>query len=105
MVAFVEQLRLQSLQLKAINAARMQTGMLTGRSTFIETYNSLVAIGKVFAYDSFNDKYYYDGREITGAVLAELRGVVAQGGSADRRTLWGELCGMRCGHYAGSTLS
>jgi hypothetical protein len=61
--------------------------MLTGRSAFIETYNSLVATGKVFGYDVLRDRYYYDGREITGAVLAELRGVVAQDGSADRSTL------------------
>jgi hypothetical protein len=88
MVSFVEQLQVQSEQLKALQAARAQAGMLTGKGAFIETYNNLIATGKVFAHDTFHDRYYYDGREVNGAVLAELRGVVAQGGSADRGTVW-----------------
>jgi hypothetical protein len=74
MVAFIETLRVKSAE----RARRVRAGILLGRGAFIATYNNLLLTGKSFAYDAFRDRYYYDGREITGGVLAELRLLAAK---------------------------
>jgi hypothetical protein len=86
MVAFIEQLRKQRIE----RAKRVERGMLTGRGAFIETYNNLVGTGKAFTHDAMRDRYYYDGREINGSMLAELRVVAAAGRlvAPNQRTLW-----------------
>ena len=66
-----------------------RAGVLTGKGTFIATYNTLIKMGKLFAYDEFSDKYFCDDREITGHVLAELRLLCARQSlkAPDRRTV------------------
>lgn len=48
-------------------------GVLAGRSVFVVTYNTLLMTKRPFAYDEAHDKFLYDGGELTGRTLAELR--------------------------------
>jgi hypothetical protein len=70
----------EQLQISAVSDRK--TGTLAGRGAFVEAYNTLLSLqtngktkgrGAPFAYDQSLDRYFYDGKELNGSVLVELR--------------------------------
>jgi hypothetical protein len=73
MVAFKTILANIDRDLLQLAQQRRADGVLPGRGAFVATYNTLLMTKRPFAYDEAHDKFLYDGGEMTGRTLAELR--------------------------------